>query len=142
MGPETNKRPEVSCFKKTTRFPAKRPARMIRTVPGVMDSLNLVCRGAALRTVRREGTSSAGYQRGAFSVTVRLPPLKSLTMEVGAASCFLAGDFHSVGFLANLPRLPNMALREERGTPGMSSWFLGAAVFLVILSSHGKKAPC
>merc|ERR1719282_2109008 len=102
--------PDSSCFKNTTRLPAKRPARMIKTVPGVMDSLSLVWRGAALRTARREGASSAGYQRGAFSVTVRLPPLKSLTTEVGAASCFLAGDFHSVGFLANFPRFPNIAL--------------------------------
>merc|ERR1712063_46400 len=89
-GPETNKRPEASCLRKTTRLPAKRPARTIRTVPGVIDSLNLVCRGAALRTARREGASSA---------TVRLPPLKSLTTAAGVVSCFLAGDFHSVGFL-------------------------------------------
>merc|ERR1712063_15938 len=111
-GPVTKRRPDPSCFKNTTRLPAKRPARTIKTVPGVMDSLSLVCRGAALRTARREGASSAAYQRGAFSATVRLPPLKSLTTAAGVVSCFLAGDFHSVGFLANFPRFPNIALRE------------------------------
>ena len=40
--PETRRSPEGSCFRKTTRFPANRPARMIRTVPGVMVARSLV----------------------------------------------------------------------------------------------------
>ena len=40
--PETRRSPEGSCFRNTTRFPAKRPARTIRTVPGVMVARSLV----------------------------------------------------------------------------------------------------
>ena len=40
--PETRRSPEGSCFRKTTRFPAKRPAKIIRTVPGVMVARSLV----------------------------------------------------------------------------------------------------
>ena len=44
--PETRRSPEGSCFRNTTRFPAKRPARMIRTVPGVMVARSLVGLGS------------------------------------------------------------------------------------------------
>ena len=40
--PDTRRSPEGSCFRNTTRFPAKRPARTIRTVPGVMVARSLV----------------------------------------------------------------------------------------------------
>jgi hypothetical protein len=36
-GPETKIRPDSNAFKQTTRFPLNRPARRIRTVPGVID---------------------------------------------------------------------------------------------------------
>ena len=48
-GPVTSRRPDGSCLRKTTRLPLKRPARRMRTVPGVMDSLSL----AGLATLRR-----------------------------------------------------------------------------------------
>ena len=36
-GPDTKRRPDSRAFKQTTRFPRNRPARRIRTVPGVID---------------------------------------------------------------------------------------------------------
>lgn len=36
-GPETKIKPDSNAFKQTTRFPLNRPARRIRTVPGVID---------------------------------------------------------------------------------------------------------
>ena len=40
-GPVISSNPESSCFKKTTRFPRNRPARRMRTVPGVIVARSL-----------------------------------------------------------------------------------------------------
>lgn len=37
----TSNNPLANCFKNTTRFPRKRPARRMRTVPGVMEERRL-----------------------------------------------------------------------------------------------------
>lgn len=73
-GPVTNNNPLANCFKKTTRLPRKRPARRMRTVPGVMDERSLVG-FSDLRHRLGWRMSSAGYRRGAFCKgTVRVPP--------------------------------------------------------------------
>lgn len=59
-GPVTNNRPLSSCFKKTTLFPRKRPAKRMRTVPGVIDLRRTVLDGV-LRDFFGTETSSAWY---------------------------------------------------------------------------------
>lgn len=46
ISPDTSKRPDVNCFRNTTRFPLNLPANKINTVPGVIVDLSL----GALRT--------------------------------------------------------------------------------------------
>ena len=58
-GPVTRRSPEGSCLRKIARFPLKRPARMITTVPGVRLARSLAGLGAP-RRLRGFFTSSAG----------------------------------------------------------------------------------
>lgn len=58
-GPVTRRSPESSCFRKIARFPLKRPARRITTVPGVKLARSLAVLGAP-RRLRGFFTSSAG----------------------------------------------------------------------------------
>lgn len=58
-GPVTRRSPEGSCLRKMARFPLKRPAKMITTVPGVRLARSLAGLGAP-RRLRGFCTSSAG----------------------------------------------------------------------------------
>lgn len=58
--PDTRRSPEASCFKNTTRLPVKRPAKMIRTVPGVMEARSFIGLGstaAGALTGKKTGTA-------------------------------------------------------------------------------------
>jgi hypothetical protein len=67
----TNNKPLSSCFKKTTLFPRKRPAKRMRTVPGVMDFRRTVLDGFLRDFLGTETSSACRFQRSLGRELVR-----------------------------------------------------------------------
>jgi len=111
-GPETNNRPDGNCFKNTARLPRNRPAKMITTVPGVKDGLNLVERTWGRRCCKGVQISSAEYHLGSRLAWEGVAVFDSCFFS---SNCFfpaapLAANFHPAVFL-------NAATRPNLGTP-------------------------
>mmetsp|Transcript_43320 Transcript_43320/g.129920 ORF Transcript_43320/g.129920 Transcript_43320/m.129920 type:complete len:275 (-) Transcript_43320:8-832(-) len=114
-GPVTSSRPEGSWPRQMQRLPLKRPARRIRTVPGVMVARSLV----GLRTVFTASglaTSSAGYILGAL-------------VAAGAGAAFLAWVGNLPPFFFLRPAKPRLfdACHGAKSRSGvrvaMGGWF-------------------
>ena len=91
-GPVTRRVPSLRCLRRTTRFPRKRPARMMRIEPGTRDARGragwMVLRACEIASQRRrnEGDARAWvlqastYVLGHFCVLCRIPTLSSLAL--------------------------------------------------------------
>jgi hypothetical protein len=97
----TRRRPEGSWPRQTTRLPAKRPARRIRMVPGVMLSRSLAT-PTRLLFLRGGLTSTVGY---AFDVITRNLPLFLPPMGfcLGAAVAFFVEGLAALFLTAQRP---------------------------------------
>lgn len=87
-GPVIKIKPESNCFKATTRLPAKRPARMMRTVPGVIDLRRATFCWTFLAAVLLISAGMDGANLEALAAITRLPLPKVFSTGVTGATTF------------------------------------------------------